>query len=176
MLDSRKAILYYTLDMLLGSGREDIDIHENLHESFMDAALEEARVALEETEVPIGAVVVRGEIIIGRGHNKVEQTRDSTAHAEILAIRQAGETLGDWRLTGCSIYVTVEPCIMCLGAILLAKISQLAYAIREPKTGAVRSKIGAIGIWGETNLRVIEGVRKAQSLFLLQSFFTQLRG
>lgn len=157
--------------MSLGSRREDIDIHDN----FMDAALEEARVAFQETEVPIGAVVVQGETIVGRGHNKVEQTRDSTAHAEILAIRQAGLTLGDWRLTGCSIYVTVEPCIMCLGAILLAKISELVYALREPKTGAVRSKVGVIGIWGEKNLRVLEGVRKSNSLFLLQSFFAQLR-
>jgi len=161
--------------MLLGSGREDIDIHENLHESFMDAALEEAKVALKETEVPIGAVVVQGEVIVGRGHNKVEQTRDSTAHVEILAICQAGLTLGDWRLTGCSIYVTVEPCVMCLGAILLAKIPELVYALREPKTGAVRSKIGAIGIWGDKNLRVTEGVRKSHSLLLLQSFFAQLR-
>jgi len=156
-------------------GREDTDIHENQHKDFMDAALEEARVALKETEVPIGAVVVQGKTIIGRGHNTVEQTRDATAHAEILAIRQAGLTLGDWRLTGCSIYVTVEPCVMCLGAILLAKISQLVYAIREPKTGAVRSKIGAIGIWGNMNLRIIEGIGKTQSLFLLQSFFAQLR-
>jgi tRNA(adenine34) deaminase len=161
--------------MSFGSRKEGIDIHENLHESFMDAALEEARAALKETEVPIGAVVVQGEVIVGRGHNKVEQTRDSTAHAEILAIRQAGLTLGDWRLTGCSIYVTVEPCIMCLGAILLAKISELVYALREPKTGAVRSKVGAIGIWGDKNLRVTEGVRKSHSLFLLQSFFDQLR-
>ncbi|MEW5802324.1 MAG: nucleoside deaminase [bacterium] len=141
----------------------------------MDAALEEARVALKETEVPIGAVIVQGGIIVGRGHNKVEKTRDSTAHAEILAIRQAGSALGDWRLTGCSIYVTVEPCTMCLGAIVLAHISELVYAVREPKSGAVRSKIGVTGIWGGKPLRVTEGVRKSQSLFLLRSFFTQLR-
>ncbi|MEW6380512.1 MAG: nucleoside deaminase [bacterium] len=157
--------------MVPDSRREDI----NIHEIFMDAALEEAGLALKENEVPIGAVVVQGEAVIGRGHNQVEETGDPTAHAEILAIRQAGSTLGTWRLTGCRMYVTVEPCLMCLGAILLARISELVYALREPKTGSVRSKIGVIGLWGDKNLRVIEGVGKSQSLFLLQNFFAQLR-
>lgn len=157
--------------MTSGSKREHIDIHE----SFMDAALEEARLALQKNEVPIGAVVIRGDSVIGRGHNQVEETGDPTAHAEILAIRQAGLNTGTWRLADCRIYVTVEPCLMCLGAILLARIPELVYALREPKTGSVRSKIGVMGLWGDKNLRVTEGVRKAQSLFLLQSFFTQLR-
>ena len=141
----------------------------------MDEALQEARAALKEREVPIGAVVVHQGEIIGRGHNKVEGSKNPTAHAEILAIRQAGAAIGNWRLSGCSLYVTVEPCVMCLGAILLAKISELVYALREPNTGAVRSKVGLMGIWGGKNLLVSEGVRKEPSLFLLQSFFTQLR-
>ncbi|MCL6584691.1 MAG: nucleoside deaminase [bacterium] len=141
----------------------------------MNAALEEAERGLREQEVPIGAVVVQGETIIGRGHNQVEAKADPTAHAEIMALRQAGSALGEWRLTGCRIYVTVEPCLMCLGAIRLAKISQLIYALREPKSGAVRSKIGAVWLWGDGKLEVIEGVGRERSLSLLQSFFAQLR-
>ncbi len=145
------------------------------HEFFMDAALEEAKAALSEQEVPIGAVVVQGELIIGRGHNQVEQTKDPTAHAEILAIRQAGLTLGDWRLSECRIYVTVEPCIMCLGAILLTRMGEIIYALREPKTGAIRSKIGASVIWAGEKLLITEGVRRSEALFLLQTFFAQVR-
>ena len=145
------------------------------HEFFMDAALDEAKAALSEQEVPIGAVVVQGKSIIGRGHNQVEQTKDPTAHAEISAIRQAGLTLGDWRLSECRIYATVEPCIMCLGAILLTRMEEIIYALREPKTGAIRSKIGAPVMWAEKKLLITEGVRRSEALWLLQTFFTQLR-
>jgi tRNA(adenine34) deaminase len=141
----------------------------------MDAALEEAKNALLKQEVPIGAVVVKGESIVGRGHNRIEERKDPTAHAEILALRQAGEALGDWRLQECRIYVTVEPCIMCLGAILTARIPEIVYALHEPKSGAVRSKAGCIGIWSGRNLRVVEGVRKSEAMALLQDFFALVR-
>ena len=145
------------------------------HKFFMDVALKEAEAALSEREVPIGAVVVQGESIIGRGHNQVEQTKDPTAHAEILAIRQAGLTLANWRLSECRIYITVEPCVMCLGAILLTRMREIIYALREPKTGAIRSRIGTSEIWADKNLLITEGVRRSEALLLLQTFFVHAR-
>ncbi len=141
----------------------------------MDAALKEAKKALQEDEVPIGAVIVNEHRIIGRGHNQVEQANDPTAHAEILAIRQAAIAAGDWRLSNCRLYVTVEPCLMCLGAILSARGSEIIYAVREPKTGAIRSKVGVSGMWTGRNLFITEGIRKPEALFYMQQFFAQLR-
>ena len=108
-------------------------------ERFMYAALDEAHKAMERDEVPIGAVVVDSGRIIGRGHNQKETLRDPTAHAEILAISAAAAQRGDWRLTGCSIYVTLEPCPMCAGAIVLARIARLVYGAADPKFGGCAS-------------------------------------
>ena len=109
------------------------------HEHYMKTALEEARSAMGEGEVPVGAVVVHDDRVIGRAHNQRQQLRDPTAHAEMVAITQAADSLGSWRLEGCTLYVTLEPCPMCAGAILLARIPTLVYGAADPKAGAVRS-------------------------------------
>jgi tRNA(adenine34) deaminase len=110
-----------------------------MHKKYMALALEEAAAAVEEDEVPIGAVIVHGGRVIARAHNQREQLRDPTAHAEMIAITQAAESLGGWRLEGCTLYVTLEPCPMCAGAILLARIPTLVYGTADPKAGAVHS-------------------------------------
>ena len=105
----------------------------------MQAALAEAEAAESEGEVPIGAVVVLDGRIVGRGHNRVEGSKDPTAHAEIIAIGAAAQTLDSWRLDETTIYVTLEPCHMCAGAIVLARIGRLVYGARDPKAGACGS-------------------------------------
>lgn len=110
-----------------------------MHGHFMEMALEEARAALEEKEVPIGAVIVHGEQVIARAHNQREQLRDPTAHAEMIAITQAAAALGSWRLEDCALYVTLEPCPMCAGAIVQARIPLVVYGAADPKAGAVQS-------------------------------------
>jgi tRNA(adenine34) deaminase len=102
-------------------------------------ALEEARAAFDEDEVPIGAVIVHGERIIARAHNQREQLHDPTAHAEMIAITQAAAALGSWRLEACALYVTLEPCPMCAGAIVQARIPLVVYGAADPKAGAVHS-------------------------------------
>jgi tRNA(adenine34) deaminase len=107
------------------------------HERFMRAALREAQQALAEDEVPIGAVIVHEEKIIAAAHNQREQLHDPTAHAEMIAITQAAEALGDWRLENCLLYVTLEPCPMCAGAIIQARVPWVVYGAPDPKAGAV---------------------------------------
>ncbi len=106
---------------------------------YMEFALSEARAAAEENEVPVGAVVVCQDRIIAQAHNQREQLRDPTAHAEMIAITQAADYLGSWRLENCTIFVTLEPCPMCAGAILQARIPVVVYGATDPKAGAVRS-------------------------------------
>jgi len=110
-----------------------------LHNHFMRQALAEAKQALLEDEVPIGAVIVHGEQVIASAHNQREQLKDPTAHAEMIAITQAATAIGDWRLEGCTLYVTLEPCIMCSGAILQARIPLVVFGATDPKAGAVDS-------------------------------------
>jgi len=110
-----------------------------MHEAYMRIALQEAELALEENEVPVGAVIVHQDRVIGRAHNQRERLRDPTAHAEMLAITQAAESLRSWRLEACALYVTLEPCPMCAGAILQARIPTVVYGATDPKAGAVRS-------------------------------------
>jgi tRNA(adenine34) deaminase len=105
----------------------------------MKLALEEAAAALEENEVPIGAVIVHEGRVVARAHNQREQLHDPTAHAEMIAITQAAAALGSWRLEGCTLYVTLEPCPMCAGAILQARIETLVYGAADPKAGAVHT-------------------------------------
>jgi tRNA(adenine34) deaminase len=114
------------------------------HEHYMKIALEEARTAMGEGEVPVGAIVVRDDRIIGRAHNQRQQLHDPTAHAEMVAITQAAESLGSWRLDGSTLYVTLEPCPMCAGAILLARIPTVVYGAADPKAGAVHSLYGLL--------------------------------
>ncbi len=105
----------------------------------MRMALGEASAALAEKEVPVGAIIVRGEQVIGAAHNQREQLHDPTAHAEMIAITQAAEALGSWRLEGCTLYVTLEPCPMCAGAIVQARIPLVVYGATDPKAGAVQT-------------------------------------
>lgn len=110
-----------------------------MHDFFMQIALQEAEIAREEGEVPVGAVVTHNDRVIASAHNQREQLRDPTAHAEMIAITQAAESLTSWRLEGCTLYVTLEPCPMCAGAILQARVPMLVYGARDPKAGAVHS-------------------------------------
>jgi len=105
----------------------------------MQEALRLARIALAQDEVPVGCVIVHEGRAVGRAHNQREVLRDPTAHAEMIAITQAAEALGSWRLTGCTLYVTLEPCAMCAGAMVLARIDRLVYGAADPKAGAVAS-------------------------------------
>lgn len=110
-----------------------------MHDHFMQIALEEAEHALREKEVPVGAAVVCDGRVIARAHNQREQLRDPTAHAEMIAITQAAGARQSWRLDGCTLYVTLEPCAMCAGAIILARIPTLVYGAHDPKAGAVHT-------------------------------------
>lgn len=114
------------------------------HERFMRAALREAEFALEEGEVPVGAVVVKDGRIIGRGHNQRETLNDPTAHAEMIAITQASAAVEAWRLTGATLYVTLEPCSMCAGAIVLARIDRVVFGAADPKAGACGSLLNVV--------------------------------
>ncbi len=110
-----------------------------MHEFYMRMALAEAEQALAEEEVPVGAVIVHETRVIAAAHNQREQLHDPTAHAEMIAITQAAEALGSWRLEGCTLYVTLEPCPMCAGAILQARIPVVVYGATDPKGGAVHT-------------------------------------
>ena len=142
----------------------------------MQAALEEARVAYNEGEVPIGAVIVIEQQIIAANHNRTEQYHDPVAHAELLAIRDACQALRYERLAQASLYVTVEPCIMCAGAIVLARIRHLIYGIENPKAGAIRS-LYQIGQDLRLNhqVEVSSGICAQECREMMTSFFRQLR-
>lgn len=113
-------------------------------EDFMREALAEAQKALKAEEIPVGAIIEKDGVIIGRGHNLTESSKDPTAHAEIIAIRQAAQILGGWRLLGCRLYVTTEPCSMCAGAIVLARIPHLYIGTKNPKGGACGSVLNVV--------------------------------
>ena len=110
-----------------------------MHEKYIRMALEQAQHAAAQDEVPVGAVIVRNDQVIAAAHNAREQLRDPTAHAEMIAITQAGEACGTWHLTDCIMYVTLDPCLMCAGAILNARLPLLVYGASDPKAGAVNS-------------------------------------
>jgi tRNA(adenine34) deaminase len=143
---------------------------------FMQQALVEAATAAQLGEVPVGAVVVRGDEVIGRGYNLREASNDPTTHAEMIAIRQAAGTLDSWRLLECTLYVTLEPCVMCMGAIILARIPRLVFACRDPRAGAV----GSIYDFSRDErfnhrVEVSEGVLANECSELLRGFFQSLR-
>jgi tRNA(adenine34) deaminase len=142
----------------------------------MEAALTEARAAAAIGEVPIGAVVVREGEVVGGGHNRRETDGDPLAHAEILAIRQAAGVVGGWRLSGCTLYVTLEPCAMCAGAIVAARIERLVYGPADPKAGFCGS-LGNLVQDPRLNHRldVTYGVLAEESAALLRGFFAGLR-
>lgn len=115
-----------------------------MYDKFMEEALKEAHVSLVMNEVPVGAVIVKDEKIISRGHNLRETLKDPSAHAEMIAIRKACEAVGDWRLNGCELYVTLEPCPMCAGAILQSRISTIFIGTFDPEAGACGSVINVV--------------------------------
>lgn len=143
---------------------------------FMDLALRIAVDAGTRGEVPIGAVVVHEGEVVAFAANRRERDQDPTAHAEVLALRQAGQRLGSWRLNDCTMFVTLEPCPMCMGAALNARLGRLAFACRDPKAGAAVS-LFALGNDDRLNHRLIvsEGVRREQASALLSQFFAGLR-
>ena len=146
-------------------------------EKFMRLAIEKALEAGRLGEVPVGAVIAdSSERVISSGYNLRETTNDPTAHAETVAIRKAAEHLGSWRLDGCTIYVTLEPCAMCMGAIVLSRIERLVFGARDPKAGAVVS-IYEIGTDEKLNHTVeyTEGVLEHDSARILKEFFSSLR-
>jgi len=145
-------------------------------EQFMQFALAEARAAEAIGEVPIGAVLVQGGEIVGRGYNRRETSNDPTAHAEMLAIREAAARLDSWRLLETTLYVTLEPCPMCMGAIILARIPRVVYGCRDPKAGAAGS---LYDLSGDERLNhrveVSEGILQQECSALLSDFFRLLR-
>lgn len=156
---------------------------ENQHKFFMEQALKQAQKAFQLKEVPVGAVIVRGDKKLSQAHNTRESQQDPLGHAELLAIRKASQKLGSWRLEGCKIYVSLEPCLMCMGAILQARISQLIYACPEPKAGFSSyydlnslnsSEQTAPPPWTK-KINIRSGVRAEESSLLLKKFFKNLR-
>ena len=142
---------------------------------YMDAALALAREAAAEGEVPVGCVIVRGDQIVGRGRNRREQDKTALAHAEIEAIRQACETLGGWRLWECTLYVTLEPCPMCAGAIINARIPRVVYGASDKKCGATGSVCNLFSMEFNHHPTVECGILETECADLLTEFFARLR-
>jgi tRNA(adenine34) deaminase len=146
------------------------------HAVYMREALAEAEKAYSLGEVPIGAVVVLDEEIIGRGHNLREMLKDSTAHAEVLALREAARHIGDWRLNGAVIYSTIEPCPMCAGAMVQFRVKTLVYGAADPKAGAVDSVIDVVRQPRFNHqVEVVAGVLEEECRAVIKRFFKELR-
>ncbi|MFC3772114.1 tRNA adenosine(34) deaminase TadA [Paenibacillus sp. GCM10012303] len=154
-----------------------MDSYEENHELWMEEAIKEAKKAEELKEVPIGAVIVKEGRIIARGHNLRETTHDPTAHAEMIAIREASEVLGAWRLLDCTLYVTLEPCPMCAGAIVQARVKTVVYGTPDPKAGCAGTLMNLLQE-DRFNHRteLVDGVLRERCAGLLTDFFRSLRG
>jgi tRNA(adenine34) deaminase len=149
---------------------------KNLEEIFMKEAIKEAKKAFKKNEVPVGAVVVKDNKIIAKAHNLNITTNDPTAHAEILALRKASKILRNYRLTDCEIYATLEPCPMCAGAMVYARIKRLVYATDDPKSGCCKSVLNIVNNKKLNHrIEVTSGVCKQESEKLLKTFFKKLR-
>jgi tRNA(adenine34) deaminase len=145
-------------------------------EEWMLAALLLAREAAQHDEVPVGAVVVRDNHIVGRGFNQSIGQHDPTAHAEIMALRDAAQTLGNYRLPGCTLVVTVEPCTMCAGALVHARIERLIFGVKEPRAGAISSSARVLDNSGLNHkVTVVEGVLEKKCKALMANFFQERR-
>ncbi|MFZ9630007.1 MAG: tRNA adenosine(34) deaminase TadA [Ilumatobacteraceae bacterium] len=155
---------------------DSIDAADDVDRRFMQVAIDEARAAEGHGDVPIGAVVVRDGTVIARRHNERELTGDPTAHAEVLALRDAATAVGHWRLLDCTLYVTLEPCVMCAGALVNARIGRVVYGATDPKAGAVES---LYTVCGDDRLNhrppVTRGVRADECGRLLKDFFARRR-
>jgi tRNA(adenine34) deaminase len=145
-------------------------------EVFMREALSLARQAGASGEVPVGAVVVKDEAVVGRGYNRPVSSKDPTAHAEVIALRDAAERIGNYRLAECELYVTLEPCAMCVGAIMHARVSRVVYGAADPKSGACGS---VVDLFAENRLNhhatIVGGVMAEEAASLLQDFFSARR-
>jgi tRNA(adenine34) deaminase len=143
---------------------------------FMGEALRQAGRAYEAQEVPVGAVIVRGGHLIARAFNQVELLKDATAHAEMLAVSQAEEAVGDWRLTDCTLYVTKEPCPMCAGAIVHVRLARVVFGACDPKAGAAGSALNLLQFPTlNHHCEITRGVREPECRALLQAFFAEQR-
>lgn len=145
-------------------------------ERFMRLALREAQKAFDEKEIPIGCVIVKDGVVIGRGHNQIEMLKDATAHAEILTIGTAASALDNWRLADCTLYVTLEPCPMCAGAILNSRISRVVYGSKDTRFGGCGTTIDVItGNALKRAVAVTGGILQEECLGILKAFFQQMR-
>jgi tRNA(adenine34) deaminase len=142
----------------------------------MRLALAQAALGRDAGEVPVGAIVVRAGAVVGRGYNQPVGTSDPTAHAEVLALRDAARAAGNYRLTGATLYVTVEPCLMCVGAIVHARIGTVVYGVADPKGGAVRSILDPSALPLNHRFEAVEGVLADECRELLREFFRARRG
>lgn len=144
---------------------------------YMQEALKEAQIAYQKGEVPIGAILVSENKILSRGHNLREYKNDPSAHAEVIAIQQASQFLNSWRLNECELFVTVEPCMMCMGLILLARLKRLVYGCHEPKWGAIKSILQIDNYKDKYNHKIIleSGVCESEASQLMEDFFKELR-
>jgi tRNA(adenine34) deaminase len=142
-----------------------------MHEPFMREALEGARTAMRLGEVPIGAVVVQDGRVVARGFNQPIQATDPTAHAEVVALRDAARALGNYRLPGCTVYVTLEPCLMCVGALLNARVATVVYGAAEPKFGALHSILRIQDVPANHRFEVVTGVLEEECRQLVVEFF-----
>src|SRR2546421_134363 len=159
-----------------GGGGSDPVIDLQSDHFFMGEALRQAARAYEAGEVPIGAVVVREGRIVARAFNQVELLKDATAHAEMLALTQAEESVGDWRLTDCTLYVTKEPCPMCAGAVVHVRVARLVYGARDPKAGAAGSALNLLQFPTlNHHCAITGGVREPECRAMLQRFFAVQR-
>ncbi|MFQ5752887.1 MAG: tRNA adenosine(34) deaminase TadA [bacterium] len=151
-------------------------LNKTTHEAWMEQAFREAEKAFEKEEVPIGAVVVEQDRIIGRGHNLVERLQDPTAHAEIIAITAAANSRNSWRLEDTILYVTKEPCPMCAGAIFLSRIPHVVYGVSDSRMGACGTTVNVLqNSELHSNVEITIGILQAKCLGILQAFFQKLR-
>ena len=144
-------------------------------QKFMDEAIREAEKACKEDEVPVGCVIVRDDKVIARAHNRKEKKNDATAHAEMEGIRKASRKLGNWYLDGCELYVSLEPCIMCAGAIVNARIGKVYFAARDPKGGAFGSNLDITEVKKINHYPEYEFREDGEYIKLLKSFFKEKR-
>jgi len=167
---SRPKFLKHPSRVVPSAGRP-ARLREASPDDWMEVALREARLAARKGEVPIGAVVVRDGVVLARGHNRPIGATDPTAHAEVVVIRKAARKIGNYRLIGCDLYVTVEPCAMCLGAILQARIGRLVYGAADPKAGAVESIVRFPIHKTNHRLEIRSGIRGEECAGELRDFF-----
>lgn len=164
-----------SLATIVDAGAEAVAELEE-HERWLRQALAEAALALTAGDVPVGAVAVRDGQVVGRGHNRKEAARDPTAHAEMLALQEAARTLGGWRLPGVTLYCTLEPCPMCAGAMIQARLPRLVYAVDDPNSGAAGSVINLLQHERlNHSVSVVKGVLAQEAQELLRAFFEGLR-